>query len=500
MVHENIVDLVDTHEGGVGFQRTPKEELFLAAVTSFNEDTFYEAADERVQRIQELTKHPDTINDPEWTLNFVRWLRHVTGLRSIPAVVAVSAVGARLNKGLINNNRQIIKAAVGRLDECSSVLETWMSLYGRRIPSCVKRGVADALNTYLSEVSYLKWSGRINRSAITLRDVINLTHPQPKQEALIKYVLDNSYGKKGDDTQLPIISARRKFLSLNRDKQICLLTGPDARKVICEAALTHEVVAGAIGQITGKVWEVLVPDMGYTALRMNLRRIAQSNPSQDLINMVNMRLCEPDKYTLPVSLYSAYKNVPLVFVCALENAANTCLENIPALKGRTLVLLDRSYSMSSRLSTRSGITYQDVANVFAAALSLRGEDVRVVAFDDYTQEVHIDSKDLLRIVERMPYPRGGTSTANAIIDAHKEGEMYERIVILTDEQNDDGSVDYVLDKFAPGVPVFTWSLVGYKAAHTSSRYNRWTFGGLSDKGFQIIPLLEACGKRSWPWE
>lgn len=60
-----------------------------------------------------------------------------SGLRTIPAVVTVSAVGARLNRGL-NNNRQIIKAAVGRLDEAAKVLEMWMSLYGRSIYSCGK--------------------------------------------------------------------------------------------------------------------------------------------------------------------------------------------------------------------------------------------------------------------------------------------------------------------------------------------------------------------------
>lgn len=146
------ISIVDTYEGGVGFQRTPKEELFLAAVTSFNENAFYETASERIQRIQKLVSHPDIIDDPEWVLNLVRWLRQIAGLRSIPAVVAVSAVKARLNKGFNNTNRQIIEAAVGRLDECSSVLEIWMSLYGRRIPSCVKRGVADALNKHLSEV------------------------------------------------------------------------------------------------------------------------------------------------------------------------------------------------------------------------------------------------------------------------------------------------------------------------------------------------------------
>jgi len=38
---------IATHEGGTGFKRTAKGELFLAAVTSLNEDTFYESAEDR---------------------------------------------------------------------------------------------------------------------------------------------------------------------------------------------------------------------------------------------------------------------------------------------------------------------------------------------------------------------------------------------------------------------------------------------------------------------
>lgn len=64
-----------TAEGGMGWQRTPKGELFLAAVTSLNEDTFYETADKRAQRIQALAASPEIVNSPEWTLGMVRWLR-----------------------------------------------------------------------------------------------------------------------------------------------------------------------------------------------------------------------------------------------------------------------------------------------------------------------------------------------------------------------------------------------------------------------------------------
>lgn len=496
-----------TAEGGTGWQRTPKGELFLAAVTSLNEDTFYESADKRANRIQTLAASPEIANAPEWTLGMVRWLRQEVGLRSIPTVVAISAVKARLDAGLTGTNRQIIEAAIGRLDEASDMVAGWMSLYGRNIPSCVRRGVADALRARLSERSYLKWAGRMNSGSVSLRDVINLTHPKPKdktQEALIKYALDTGYGQKGDDKQLPVIRARRQFLAMDRDAQISALTGPDAQDIIRKAALTHEVIAGAIGTIPADVWETLVLNMGYMALRMNLRRIEASGVSRSLIATINKRLSDVEEAaksrTMPVAFYAAYKNAPLAFAAALQDAANASLENVPALKGRTLVLLDRSGSMSGILSAKSSLSCQDAANVFASALVIRGENVRVVAFDTHMEDVNVSSSDLLRVVDQMPTPRGGTYTHNAIAYAHEGGRQYDRIVILTDEQYAGGSVDSALDIYAPGVPVFTWNLAGYRTAQMEAREGRWTFGGLSDKGFQMIPLLERGIGQSWPWE
>lgn len=496
-----------TAEGGAGWQRTPKGELFLAAVTSLNEDTFYETADERVNRIQTLATDPEIVNSPEWALGMVRWLRQEVGLRSIPGVVAMTVVKARLDAGLTGMNRQIIEAAIGRLDEASDTIAGWMSLYGRNIPSCVRRGVADALRARLSERSYLKWAGRMNSGSVSLRDVVNLTHPKPKgktQEALIKLVLDEGYGKKGDDKQLPVIRARRQFLAMDRDAQISALTGPDAQDTIRKTALTHEVIAGAIGTIPADVWETLVPNMGYMALRMNLRRIEASGASRSLVATINERLSDVEEAaksrTMPVAFYSAYKNAPLAFAAALQDAANASLENVPALKGSTLVLLDRSGSMSGILSAKSSLTCQDTANVFAAALALRGENVRVVAFDGFMEDVNVSGTDLLRVVDQMPAPRGGTYTPEAIRWAHEGGRQYDRIVILTDEQYAGGSVDSTLDTYAPGVPVFTWNLAGYRTAQMEAREGRWTFGGLSDKGFQMIPLLERGIGQSWPWE
>lgn len=81
---------IATHEGGTGFKRTAKGELFLAAVTSLNEDTFYESAEDRQERVAKLVAK--VAKDGEWVLGLVGWLRRDAGLRAVPVMVAAEAV------------------------------------------------------------------------------------------------------------------------------------------------------------------------------------------------------------------------------------------------------------------------------------------------------------------------------------------------------------------------------------------------------------------------
>lgn len=496
-----------THEGGVGFKRDAKSELFLAAVSSFNEDTFYEAADERRKRLSKLVYK--VAQDGDWLENLVRWLRQEAGLRAMPVIIAAEAVNARLSQGIVGGNREIVRASVGRLDESAEFLAYWMSTFGRKVPSAVKRGISDALNDKLNETSFLKWRGRATKGSVSLRDVLNITRAKPKDEhqsALYGAVIAHAYGRDIDTSALPVVEARSKFLALSTEDKIKSLTGTEANEVIRSARLTHEVIAGAIGKIPAKVWDNLIPNMGYTALRMNLRRISEANVSDATVAKINAILRDKDNVsksrTMPISFLSAYRNAPLDFAAALQKGANGALENVPELSGRTLVLLDRSGSMGYNVSERSSLTYSDAANIFAAALAIRGENVDVVSFDNATQLEKITSNDLLRVTEALPSPRGGTSTAKAVKEGYKG---HDRVIILTDEQYGYGyyhqGIEDVFKGIVPeNIPTFTWNLAGYEAAHAASGPARFTFGGLTDRGFQMIPLIEKGFNTGWPWE
>lgn len=50
------------------------------------------------------------------------------------------------------------------------------------------------------------------------------------------------------------------------------------------------------------------------------------------------------------------------------------------------------------------------------------------------------------------------------------------------------------------VPVYVWNIGGYQLGATASGGgSRHTFGGLTDAGFKMIPLLESARPGAWPF-
>jgi hypothetical protein len=104
----------------------------------------------------------------------------------------------------------------------------------------------------------------------------------------------------------------------------------------------------------------------------------------------------------------------------------------------------------------------------------------------------------------------GTDTFGTL-QRHYAG--HDRVLIITDEQTRDNQQlvyphvrrAYGLDALRPletlvpkHVPVFTWNLCGYQYAHATGP-NWHTFGGLTDRGFDMVPLLERGRDTEWPF-
>ncbi|MEZ5097183.1 MAG: TROVE domain-containing protein, partial [Nocardioides sp.] len=302
--------------------------------------------------------------------------------------------------------------------------------------------------------------------------------------------------------QLGVLRARQHLLSVPVEQRRAVLT--QGERVLAPAGMTWEQVAGWLqGPLDAAAWEALIPSMGYMALLRNLRNFDEAGVSDEVATQVAAKLADVDEVArsrqLPLRFLSAYRTAPsLRWAWALERALQASLAGVPSLTGRTLVLVDRSGSMFTRLSRRSVLTRADGAAVFGTALAVRAASADLVEFGTQSAPVRYGRGDsVLKVVERMGN-LGGTNTADAV-RRHYRG--HDRDGIVTDEQAWAGWRGADPTKVVPAsVPVYTFNLAGYQYGHGASGVgNRHTFGGLTDQGFAAIPLLEAGRDQRWPF-
>ncbi|MFI1926311.1 MULTISPECIES: TROVE domain-containing protein [unclassified Streptomyces] len=500
-----------THQGGRGRERDARSELFLLAIANFvSQQTFYETGAARDDRFAELVREL-AVSDPSWTAGLLGWLRGEGNIRTAAIVGAAEYVHARLTAGATDgpSNRQVVDCVLQRPDEPGELLAYWTATYGRNIPKPVKRGIADAVRRLYNGKSLLKYDTA--SKGYRFGDILNLVHAAPDpakpwQGELFRYALDRRHNP---DTavvpqSLPVLTAHRDLMALRPAKRRRVVTGAGGARRLAEAGMTWEALAGWLqGPMDKAAWEAVIPTMGAMALTRNLRNFDEAGVSDEVAARVAAKISDPAEVArsrqFPFRYLAAYQHAPsLRWAYPLERALGHSLANVPALPGRTLVLVDRSGSMFyARLSDRSELNRADAAAIFGTALALRAADADLVEFGTGSNTIKFrEEESMLKILERFG-DLGGTDTTEAV-RRHYRG--HDRVLIVTDEQYTASRHGDPTDQVPAHVPVYTWNLAGYRAGHgPSGKGNRHTFGGLSDAAFRMVPLLEAADDTRWPW-
>ncbi|MCK8432544.1 TROVE domain-containing protein [Streptomyces sp. D2-8] len=500
-----------TYEGGRGRERDARSELFLLAVSHFvSQQTFYETGGDRDGRFAKLVREL-AVTDPEWTAGLLGWLRGAGNLRTASVVGAAEYVKARLEAGATGgpSNRQVVASVLQRPDEPGELLAYWTAMYGRSVPKPVKRGVADAVRRLYHGKALLKYDTA--SKGYRFGDILNLVHAAPDpdkpwQGELFRYALDRRHHP---DTAVPppsdhVLTAHRALMALPVGERRAVVTAEGGAERLAEAGMTWEALAGWLqGPMDKAAWEAVIPSMGTMALIRNLRNFDEAGVSDEVAERVAARIGDPAEVArsrqFPFRYLAAYQHAPsLRWSYALERALGHSLANVPALPGRTLVLVDRSGSMFwSRLSDRSELTRADAAAIFGTALALRAERADLVEFGSTSDRVKFRrGESVLKILGRFG-GLGGTDTTEAVRRHYKK---HDRVLIVTDEQYTHHHRGDPTEQIPADVPVYTWNLAGYRAGHgPSGQGNRHTFGGLSDAAFRMVPLIEASRDADWPW-
>jgi TROVE domain len=500
-----------TYEGGAGYAHDTKSELFLLAVANFvAENTFYEKGTDRDRRYANLI-HTVAAADPEWMARLLRWLRTGANMRSASLAGALEAAKAMLAAG-IPGARAIVASVLQRADEPGEALAYWTATYGRAVPKPVKRGIADAVARLYTERSLLKYDTAAH--AFRFADVIDLVHPtvaadKPWQGDLFRHALDRRHGRDSDvPAALAMVAANAILRRTAADDPYALLD-PEALR---RAGMTWEDVLSLGGSTMDKarLWTALIPTMGYMALLRNLRNFDQAGVADDVAAQVAAKLADPAEVArsrqFPYRFLAAYEQAPsLRWGQALDRALRLSLANLPALPGRSLILVDTSASMTSRaFSAKSTMTPAKAAAVFGVALAARSEQVDLYGFADGVFRHKVPTgASVIREVDRFVARTGEVGHGTRIADSVKATlRGHDRVFVISDMQTfapgtHTGNVTEVVPRTTA---LYGFNLGGYRrTAFDAGAANRIEFGGLTDATFRMIPLIEAGRNVDWPF-
>jgi TROVE domain len=524
-----------THEGGTGYARDTRSELFLHATASFaGEDSFYEDAGVRDERMRELVSGLATDADGfAWLQGFLPWLRDEGNIRTATIVLAAEAVRARLAAGLAGGNRQLVDSVLRRGDEPGEMLAYWTSRYGRAVPQPVKRGVADAVARLYDERAFLRYDSAAR--GFRFGDVIDLVHPSPAparaawQGDLFRWAITARHGRDDEPpVSLPAVRARwelSRMAPIERHRGARDVLDGQGRREMLElaAAGQWEWLLSWLGEAPADAglpkadqWRLILPQLGYMALIRNLRNLDEAGITDKEAATLADRIADPEQVRrsrqFPFRFLSAYLNAPsLRWGHALEQALDAATANIPELPGRTLILIDTSASMRQPLSRKSAMAMVQAAALFGLATGTRNRDradLYGFAYGQFRVERSAYRLSLLKSVEAFTRRIGqvghGTRIAEAVRATYRG---HDRVMIFTDMQtfpDCKGWGAHVRDVSASvpaRVPVYGFNLVGYRHSGMPAGFgNRHELGGLTDATFSLIPNIEAGLAARWAWE
>ncbi|MBQ1396991.1 MAG: TROVE domain-containing protein [Clostridia bacterium] len=463
------------HDNFPAYRMDLKERLVTAVLTTmFGEPKFYGSTDTDVVRLATRC----AAAAPAFLCRLTCYARNDNNLRSVSHVLCCV-----IAREAHEYTRLTVRNIVIRPDDMTEILSCYKQMYGKPFPNALKREMAQVIQSF-DEYQLAKYKGN---GALKLRDVLRITHPVPKDaqtEALFRKVLD-------DTLQTPY---------------------------------TWETELSAKGN-TKAVWNELIASgkVGYMALLRNLRNIVKCGANvQPVLNI----LADPERVKksrqLPFRFYSAYLTLTNEKLMtdnihrALEKALEASVGNMEQIPGRTLIAVDVSGSMGSRISAKSDVRCCDIASLLGAMASRLCEDAAVCYFDcaayswssnggkGYTVKHYGKYDSILEICKNSRFYGGGTQMDLPMVFALQEDgsrsiKPFDRVIYFSDNECNSshngmnktvqGMVDEYRAKYNPNFWVHGVDMQGYGTQQFCGKgYN--LIAGWSESVLPFINLAE----------
>jgi hypothetical protein len=536
----NTFSKTQTHEGGAAWSpdNPAVELLFTAAVTYVGEDTFYESAATREQRIVDLVHA--AVKQGDYRASVVRdvakQLRQDFKIRTAAILVACEYVAAGGKNG-----RAVIDSVCQRADEPGEVLAYWTAKHGRNIPRAIKTGLGDACRRLYNEKNAIKYD--TPSKAFRFADVLELCHVKPasklvetvpgpgplpgersvwqeqavgNQSELFKYVLDDRHHGDAQATDNLRTLSQYDFLNKLPKEQRRGWLHDNGFEALAKSGFTWEHLSSWLpGGMDAEAWESIIPSMGVMALVRNLRNFDQAGISGAAVNTVINEITDPGAVAksriFPYQVLLAYQHAQSDnWKRALGDTVDFASGNLPNLDN-SLLVIDTSASMRGTLSGKSQANRVTVAGLQAASIARHSRNCNIVIFGDRNKDITDDlrGRSVLGAAERV-YSLidsvGSATFGHTAIKDHFDPDKHERAILFTDDQMHDSmdpsearrSASYIYgggrySAFKPAdishVPeVITFQLGGY-GTQSSLGKGRMHVAGFSDAIFNAVAKI-----------
>lgn len=374
------------------------------------ENQFYEDGVEIAGRIHELVSKVGA----ERVAALATEAREKMKLRHAPLLLVREIARSQAHRPFV---AETLARVIQRADELSEFLAIYWKDGRVPLSAQVKKGLAAAFGKF-DEYALAKHD---RSGPIKLRDVLFLCHAKPRDDAQAELWKRLAEGK----------------LAIPDTWEVALSGGAEKRTA----------------------WERLIRErkLGALALLRNLRNMQQAGVEEELVREA-IRSMRTDR-VLPFRFIAAARSAPQCEE-ALEAAMLRCLEVQEKLKGKTVLLVDVSGSMASRLSGRSEMLRTDAAYGLAILLREICQKVDIYSFSSKLAEVPSRHGFALRDAIDASQPHLGTYLGHALENLSGK---YNRIIVITDEQAHDSvpapkGIGYVINvaSFKNGVGYGKW--------------------------------------------
>lgn len=498
--------------GGAAYRLDPKQELAQYVMTGCVNGTYYASAQEQLDKVLKLC---EKVSD-SFIAQLAVYARKHGYMKDTPALLCAVLTTRDLrlfdwvahdvidNAKMLRNFVQIMRSGiVGR----------------KSLGSRPKRFVQEWLFRQSDEAIF---RGSVGNDP-SMADILKMVHPKPAtamRAALYAYLIGKEYTASDLPELVRAYEAFKAGFEVSEGAEVGSVSNVLCKlfKKPADGEVPVEVPKVPFQMLTSlplstREWVAIACDAGWQMTRMNLNTFARHGVFKvgDMKHVIANRLADPDAVrrarVFPYQLLAAYaasgKDIPHVVKEALQDAMETAVENVPAVKGKVYICPDSSGSMSSpvtgyRKGSTSSVTCVQVAALVAAVFLRQNRSARVLPFHNDVIPVDLNARDsiMTNATKLSSLGWGGTNCSAPLAQLNREKARGGLVIFVSDNESwmdSRGGRETatmrewnVFKQRNPKARLVCIDIQPYGTSQATEREDILNIGGFSDQVFQTI--------------